>query len=306
MILPHRIAPFSLALLLLASAGATAQESAEPLFIDRVDVNIVNVEVWVTDDQGRRVQGLGKDDFELLEDGVPVEITNFYSTARKQPYLETLEDAPTSPAQEAPPSAEIPPEQRLHLLVMVDHFNSMPENRNRALDDLEPFLEDRLRQGDQVMLIGYNQSVKVVEPFTRDQETIRSGLQELRRAPSQKPMREAERRRRIRGMVTAWQLGEAESAYGEVRSQVQQEEQELRQTAKAFETVLRSLAGMPGRKAILYLSDGLPKRPGRGSISSTRTCLGGLPEGEILSSRPCVRTRRRSSPASPGRPMLNR
>ena len=36
------------------------------MFVERVDVNVVNVEIFVTDADGHRVAGLGRDDFELF------------------------------------------------------------------------------------------------------------------------------------------------------------------------------------------------------------------------------------------------
>jgi VWFA-related protein len=265
----HRIAPSLLILsLVLATAPVVAQNNsaqtdATQLFVERVDVNIVNVEVWVTDGEGRRVQGLEKDDFELLEDGVPVEISNFYAAAREKPYAEMLEGI-SQPAAEAEPSSEtLPPDQTLYMVLLVDHFNTLPVNRNRALDELEPFLEDRIRQGDRVMLMGYNRTIDVVEPFTDDWSRVQEGLKRMSKASSQKVVREAERKRRMRAIKAAWENGDsASTAFDFVRGQVQQETQEIRQTGKALQNLVRSMAGMPGRKAIVYLSDGLPKRPG--------------------------------------------
>jgi VWFA-related protein len=276
----HRTALLMTLLFAATSAPRVFGQESDSVFIDRVDVNIVNVEVWVTDEDGRRVRGLEQDDFELLEDGVPVEITNFYATAREIAYADSVQTG-LEDEESVEGETSIPPDQRLHLVVLVDNFNSMPANRNRALEDLEPFLEDRLRQGDQVMLVGFDQRIDVVEPFTADREAMRRGLAELQRAGSRKPMREAERRRRIRSIVTAAQLDppDAQSAYGFVRDHVRQEEQELQQTGRAFEVVLRSLAGLPGRKAILYLSDGLPKRPGEGLYAQYGDLFGSLPGG---------------------------
>ena len=62
-----------------SSSEAEPAESAptEPFF-EAVDVEIVNIDVWVTDKQDNPVEGLSKDDFVVLRDGQPVEITNFY------------------------------------------------------------------------------------------------------------------------------------------------------------------------------------------------------------------------------------
>jgi VWFA-related protein len=268
----HRIALVQTALSLLAGPlTLAAQEEPTPLFVERVDVNVVNVEVWVTDQKGKRVVGLAQQDFEIFEDGQPVEISNFYATARPDRVLETVDEVPSP---EVPPQM-VPPDQVLNLLVLVDHFNSMPANRNRALDQMSSFLEDRVRQGDRVMLVGYNGSIEIVEPLTSDQERISAGLRRLEKAGSQRPMKEAERRRRLIDMTLAADQADSRTAYDIVRRQVQQERQELRQTAKAIYQIVRSLSGLPGRKAVLYLSDGLPQRPGEDFYQQLLNLFGG-------------------------------
>jgi len=49
-----------------------------------MDVIVVNVEVWVTDKKDIPIRGLAASDFEILEDGKPVPITNF-SEIRTEP-----------------------------------------------------------------------------------------------------------------------------------------------------------------------------------------------------------------------------
>ena len=64
-----------------AQAPSAPAETAAPQeeFFESIEVNLVNVEVYVTDKKGNRIPGLGKDDFQLFEDGKPVQITNFYA-----------------------------------------------------------------------------------------------------------------------------------------------------------------------------------------------------------------------------------
>lgn len=76
------------ALLLLAVpalAQDTAQASDQPAgeFEGEVEVSEVLLDVLVTDDDGRVIVGLGPDDFQVTEDGQPVEITDvtFYSSS---------------------------------------------------------------------------------------------------------------------------------------------------------------------------------------------------------------------------------
>ena len=64
---------------LLTGPLVAQQPSAEEVFVGRVEVNVVNVEVYVTDKDGHPVTGLTREDFELYEDGERVEITNFFA-----------------------------------------------------------------------------------------------------------------------------------------------------------------------------------------------------------------------------------
>jgi hypothetical protein len=44
-------------------------------FFDVVEVEVVNIDVWVTDGDGNPYSGLGRDDFVVLRDGRPVAVS---------------------------------------------------------------------------------------------------------------------------------------------------------------------------------------------------------------------------------------
>jgi len=58
------------ALTLAISAGAEPQDE---LFVETIEVNVVTVDVFATDEHGAPVPGLTRDDFELFEAGKPQE-----------------------------------------------------------------------------------------------------------------------------------------------------------------------------------------------------------------------------------------
>ena len=60
-------------------AADSGQPATGPEFFESIDVNLVNVDVYVTDKKGNRINGLTRNDFELFEDKKPVQITNFYA-----------------------------------------------------------------------------------------------------------------------------------------------------------------------------------------------------------------------------------
>src|SRR5689334_3253240 len=125
-------------LLLLSAGSALAQNKpAQPEAVDQdlgeiVNVNVVNVDVYVTDKSGKRIQGLTKDDFEIFENGKKVGITNFYAVDGGKAKMIGDEPVPAvqAPAKPGPPGAQtaemLPEDQRLRLVVYIDNFNLHP------------------------------------------------------------------------------------------------------------------------------------------------------------------------------------
>ena len=267
-----------------AAAEAAEQEAAAPdaesvdvarvdaaspgdfeIFVDTVDVRVVNVDVFVTDKKGEPVTGLTRDDFELLENRRPVAITNFYAVEQgRQRDLDpgAVADLPVPPG--APPraiaAAAVPEEQRLHLIVYIDNFNIRPANRNRVLREIGYFLNTNVGRDDRVMLVSYDRSLKVRRPFTSDPQLVSAALDELERVTAHGVSRDDERRRTLEQIDESRSVNAAASY---ARMHAESMENDLRFTLGALKDLIGTLAGLPGRKAILYVSDGLPMVPGQ-------------------------------------------
>ena len=65
---------FALSALPLAAQAPARDDS----FGEEIQVNVVNLDVFVSDKQGKPLEGLQASDFTVTEDGKPVKITNFY------------------------------------------------------------------------------------------------------------------------------------------------------------------------------------------------------------------------------------
>lgn len=256
----------------LAVAGffpAAAQTPAEPepaersMFVERVDVDVVNVTAVVTDDRGNPVLGLTREDFELLEDGVPVEITNFYAETAAELLEAQLARGEAAARGEAPPKgSEFIQERQLNLVVYVDNFNMRPENRRRVLPEVLEFVQTRVARGDTVMVASYGTSLSIDQPFTRELYPLEEAIRASERRTAARTQDDLHRREVLQHIRRATEEGRQREAYQYLRSYVQSTTVHLRRSMEALGSVVRSLAGLPGRKAILYLSDGLPKRPG--------------------------------------------
>ncbi len=260
---------FVVACWLLAVAGSVAQAQAaadegSDLFVDVIDVNLVNLEVYVTDD-GEPVSGLTIDDFEVLEDGEPVTLTNFYGVEAGKPVL--LGDEPEAasvPELQSEPAA-VNPDQQLSLIVYVDDFNLLPRHRNKAFDELHDFLLQRLDLGDRAMLVSYDRSIEVHTALSSDPDVLFTALKSLQRRTSRRDVLQREYTRLIRQIINAdgaLDFGiEACSLSGGVRALAQQVYEETRLSMQAMSRFVTGLEGIPGRKALLHLSSGLQQRP---------------------------------------------
>ncbi len=260
------------ALLCLLAPWAGAQESTDSpsVFIDRVDVNIVNLEVFVTDRQGNPIHDLTAEDFELFEDGRAVEISNFYTFARPDRIGSGFDrDRAMVTGVEVPPVnlEEIPADQRLALLVYVDNFNLKTSSRNKVLKELRGFVEERLAQGDQVSVMVGNRGAETIVPFSTNAAEIMTGFDQVSRMSGYRHMAEARRREVMRNIQEAASFrgadgGGADEVIEMVDFHVRELVEEQEQSINTLRSVTRSLAGLPGRKALVYVSDGLEEVPG--------------------------------------------
>jgi len=258
-----------------AAQDAPPEPAAEPAageFFESIDVNVVNVDVFVTDRKGNRVRGLTADDFELFEDGKPVRITNFYAVDDGKPVPVagpgTLapEEVAATPAGVA--AAEpIPEDQRLHLIVYIDNWNIRPFNRNRTFVSLRDFLRNRLSPGDRVMLVTYDRELHVRRPFTTDPGLIASALFELEKLSANGVRLESERRDILRAIAESEFV---EQVYSRARSYTESLHNDLSFSVNAVRKIVDDLAGLPGRKAVLYVSDGLELVPGEDVFNALR------------------------------------
>lgn len=286
-------APF-LAAVLLTVLPAAAQEppqEQEETFFESIDVQVVNVEVFVTDRQGKRVSGLTRDDFEVLEAGTPVEISNFYAVDGGRSQLPNDEPA-AAPAPAGPrpePSGEVPPEQRLHLAIVIDDLTLAPQSRNRLLQSLEKEVLPRLRPDDfaMVAVIG-GSSIRIAQGLTADPARLRTALEEVTRSAPQGASRMMDKREMLSRIDSVGlqmpgetpgsdlNAGMVEQLYHDLQSYAAQRAMEARASLDALSSFVSSLSGLPGRKAVLYVGGGLSTRPGEALFQAWQTKFGTL------------------------------
>ena len=238
-------------------------------FVDVTEVTIVEIDVAVSD-KGKPVAGLTKGDFEVFQNGKAQEISNFYAYQRRVVGAEP-EPAPTPRAEDlvgTPEPVDVPPPPKPRFIVFyIDNENITPFNRNRVLTKVNDFVRENLRAPDQAMVASYQRSLKIVQPFTSDPQEIVDGLRGLRtytggRVEVNSSRREIEDSINTESQRSSTSGDPLMQVTDRAKSFAREQRNTLVFTIRALQELVGMMTGLPGKKAIIYVSDGLPWTPG--------------------------------------------
>ena len=257
---------------------STSQPGPQTTF--RATTSLVEVDAVIHDDRGEFVPGITADDLTLLEDGKPQSIQNFY--------MVTHDSNAVSPTINTSIGGQGLPEERAHrvFILMFDEGSLATESMMRVKRGAEQFIEQQIGPGDYcgVLVNGsmYRcrltndknellMGVRAVKPGFETRQSLLASLREFPRIPSEV---DAERIEQGAIEVTV-QLGtqaciddpaqcaEAGNLQGvenllqqKARLYVRQSRALAAQTVQNFQYVSTGLSHIPGRKTVIFLSEG--------------------------------------------------
>lgn len=235
-------------------------------FEESINVTVVNVDVVVEDAKGRPIFDLEADDFEVFEDGRQVAI-NFFAGAGKATTATGEHAAPSSAATTEEVALDVAPVGR-YFALFIDHRSIFPHDRKRMLRQLAQFLASDLREEDRVTVMSFDGGVRVEQPFTADLERVTDAFERVLQRPSGGPALRRDRARTRRQIIETLTVISDSTCSSELTNLADayalQEGARSQQTLEALRASIDSLAALPGRKALLFVSGGLPLRPGLG------------------------------------------
>lgn len=259
------------------SPSEDAPEELDLSFLESIDVEIVNIDVRVTDRDGTSVEGLTVEDFVVFRDGLEIRPTNFYAVADGRPVSSPSPAAPgESPASEvapeatpeveepAPPSRPaaiepLAPEHRLWLVIFVDNYNIDPTERDRVVPAIRQFIGRTLRPGDRVTLATYDRALEMRVSFTEDLALVQNALEAL---DDDSGLAVVRRRELIDTLRRIEDARNASGALAYARQYAEELMDGVERTVEALERFVDTLGGLPGRKALLHVSSGIPMLAG--------------------------------------------
>lgn len=243
---------------ILCGLGVPLVSQQPPAQIFRSSIRVVPISVVVTDRNGKPVEGLTAADFTITEDGVEHPLALF-----------SVESRTATPALQTPPSPGVfsnrleGPAVGAVTVILFDRFNTSDVDQRRAHGHLVRFLKN-LRAEDRVGLYVLDPgALHVLHDFSQDTASL---LRALDRAvgPTSGALATADVRL---PQADAYGGGESNPALTEFLARsdaslkaMQAFYEEIRavDTTAALETIARHLAGVRGRKNVIWISGGFP------------------------------------------------
>jgi len=294
-------AVFALIMSMLPSHGWCEKTSSpKGVFFEPLEVPLVSIEVFVHDADGKPVVGLEQDDFEVFEDGEAVEISHFYASLEQSAAATTSAEAPGQPSPT--------PSQNLFLVVFIDETNFTYGLRREALRNLKEFFSTALPADLKVMLVSYDGALHIRQALTASSDELLATVTDLEDESSmnnklaEKMVITSIQRQANPTLGTPASQGSAEtftvrdteneiatakSLISEIDSLAKEQRMRTLHQIKILRGFIRSFAGLPGRKAVFYLSDGIALRPGEDLYNIWQNAFPGLArrEGFIATAR---------------------
>jgi VWFA-related protein len=292
----------SILLLPAWTPASSVTPPATPSFGEATEVNVVNVDVYATDKNGHRVTGLGKDDFEIREDGKPVPLS----------YFQVVGGGPEKERSPAggPAAAAPAPDDAVSLVVYFDNLSLYSAHRDRVLKQLRDFLSHQVAPGDRVMLVTRDRGLSVRVPFTGDPAAIARGLEAIEALAARGGEADRSQKQAFDDIIAVQKASLADPEpvpcprhiVEPARAYAATQRQDVLQTIGSLTLLVNSLSGVPGRKALLYVSDGLPITPGEEAFQFLAELCGGNGTSGFGSSNTVTNPQRSGSSPSASTP----
>lgn len=261
------------------AAAQDPKQSTQPTEdVIRVNTELVQTDVSVVDKQGRFVDGLQPEQFELRVGGKPKSISFFErvtaGSLEEEKQLAAGRSGGGGPASEAKGGTPVNTQNRARIIFFfVDDVHLAAENLARARQALLRFVDEGMGQDDQVAVVSTGGQIGFLQQLTNNKSVLREAIRRLeyRRNPevdagpasiSEYDANQVEARNRelFRYLVEAMGRLGSTNPSGTVVNRSRQISATSRfdtaNTLAMLESLMRSSAPLPGRKIIFFISDG--------------------------------------------------
>ena len=161
-------------------------QNSDSIYTLKVYHELVLVDVTVTDKKGKPIRDLHKEDFTVFEDNALQKINTFDFEDLSTAVAEAPPSAPTSSPSvidlSKTPLSELPPtvlQDRRLMILFVDQSSMPIEDLIQAQRTVKNFIEKHLTPADLVAVVSNTSTLKVLQDFTNDRETLEMAVSRL-------------------------------------------------------------------------------------------------------------------------------
>ena len=232
------------------------QVSANQKGAIRAAVNLVEVDVAVTDRNGNLLKNLRQDQFSLAEDGKDQKISTFdYYDVEKLEKADAAETAPITIAiGSVAPSEEIRQQVRDRRMVVLffDLTSLQPNDLTRSTLAAKQFLSKQMTSADLVGVVAFGNQLRVIADFTNDRDLLDSAVDALL------PGKEAQ----LAALAAATSTGIDSAVTEDTSAAFTADDTEFNafntdRKLAAIESLADLLRDIPGKKSVLQFTSGI-------------------------------------------------
>lgn len=224
----------------------------------KLETELVEIDVVVTDKKGKIVDGLKKEDFLLREEGKPQEIS-FFSFIRSGAPAATAQGSSSAALARPEAAATVRLEAGRFFFIVLDQYHIATENYPRLREALSQFLTEDLDPQDQVAVISTTGSLAVFQQASKNKKIVAAAINAfLGRGGDNKSTEAADK---------AFTQAQEAAGLPAAASLAFYQQDILRNTLSSLQRLAKGVSGMPGRKIAIFVSENLPVGIARGDQS---------------------------------------
>jgi VWFA-related protein len=265
---------FGLLLLLpvLPLAAQTAVPDASGRLVFKANVRTVVLDVVVTGHDGKPVQGLHKEDFQVSEDGHAQTINFFEEHSGAHPLSASDSNLPPLPPNVFINIPRVAPSDAVTVL-LLDSMNTQLADQSFVHAEMLKYLKN-IPPGTRMAIFGLGNQLTYIQGFTDDASLLSAALRDPKfgAGPRTSALLQSQGETAANQQVTALQQdavagGTASTGVSAALTALQQFQAEqtasqsdlrVKTTLQAFQQLAGYLAGIPGRKNVVWFSSAFP------------------------------------------------
>jgi len=267
--------------------ASPGQDGDAPAATLKINARTVLVDVVVTDKSNKPIPGLGKDDFQVLEDGKPQQVTFFeqhFAADSSAADAATRASLPPGTFTNVPPVA---PSDAVNLLLM-DGLNTPLADQANVHKQMVKYLAS-LPQNLRVGVFLLSEKLRIIQGFTQDSAVLRASIARLAANPNTSALLQTSATTAALdapvNMILTKAVEDGSTQLADMASGLQQFEDEQTffetnertvLTLDALQQIARYLSGVPGRKNLIWFVGSIPQCLAAMSSESELT-VGGCP-----------------------------